>query len=343
MHHPPGGGLSTWGPCSARGCCPSGPSLPPPHTWLQPAGLTLYRGQRSATGGFSWEEAAAGVHAGLYDANEDAPSKKPDWHFELTGGPVDLDAVIDDDFVFDRAARRVVFAVDATIWALYAPDAGAFDALFSKYERALFENKWGLAFTPENQAKVGRGVGRGLPAARTSSCSAQLCAGRGSGGPLVSWADPVATLHGGPGQRSRSCARHPCPSPHPRSGMQIQGTDGLQIIGKETAESLRAWADDMDVDVRAGGVGLGFGGVWGEFGGRARGGKGRSWGEGGGDEGVGGREGEGEGGSWSREENGQRGEDTGGDGKWERVGPPATSFPRHAFWACRIPSPSTQP
>lgn len=95
------------------------------------------------------------MHAGLYDANEDAPSKKPDWHFELTGGPVDLDAVIDDDFVFDRAAQRVVFAVDSTIWALYAPDPGAFDALFAKYERALFENKWGLAFTPENQAKVG--------------------------------------------------------------------------------------------------------------------------------------------------------------------------------------------
>ncbi|KAL6783598.1 hypothetical protein ACKKBF_B05130 [Auxenochlorella protothecoides x Auxenochlorella symbiontica] len=148
----------------------------------EPAGLTLYKGERNSKGDFQWKEAAGGIHASLYDANEDATGRRPEWHFELEGGPVDLNAVIDDDFVFDLASRRVLFTVDNTIWALHTPAGGVFEALHAKYERALFENKWGLEDTLENRNK-------------------------------------------------------------------IMGTDGLQMIGKETAESLRAWADDMDVDV----------------------------------------------------------------------------------------------
>lgn len=124
-------------------------SLPQPQ-----GGLTLYRGCRSSSGAFQWEEQASGVHARLYDANEDS-KRKAEWHLEIEGaGALDIDAVIDDDFMFDLASRRAVFALDSVIWALHSASAAEFEALHRVYEKALFENKWGIEYTPENEAKV---------------------------------------------------------------------------------------------------------------------------------------------------------------------------------------------
>ena len=70
--------------------------------------------------------------------------------------------MIDDDFMFDLASRRAVFALDSVIWALHSASAAEFEALHRVYEKALFENKWGIEYTPENEAKVMGRVGVGF-------------------------------------------------------------------------------------------------------------------------------------------------------------------------------------
>ena len=103
----------------------------------------------------NWELVAdnAGVH--MYDANEDSDGrKKPEWHVELDGAQDAPDVLIDDSFEFKPKDNATFFPANDAYYALHFPSAPSFHAFSQRYNKALFENTYGMERTEDNQLKI---------------------------------------------------------------------------------------------------------------------------------------------------------------------------------------------
>ena len=151
--------------------------------------------------------------------------------------------MIDDDFMFDLTSRRAVFALDSVIWALHSASAAEFEALHRVYEKALFENKWGIEYTPDNEAKVMGFLSVYCKAGLVDDACGAVWA-RAWRGTLWLCASscPINSM-------GSTTYWHLEPDRITFIPQVMGGADGMHMLGKETAESIRAWADDMDVDV----------------------------------------------------------------------------------------------
>lgn len=119
-------------------------------------GTKLYRWAPAGRGG-AWDLAAPDARVRLYDANEDREGAPTEWHVEVEGADDAPDAPLDDGFEFEPRERRVTFAAGEGVWALQFAAAEGFDAFCARYNKALFENRFGLEGTEANELKV-RGV-----------------------------------------------------------------------------------------------------------------------------------------------------------------------------------------
>ena len=129
---------------------PRAPNLP-----LQAGGGTqLYKHLRGSGAG-SWELVSSAAVLDLYDANEDAAAKPPEWHLEIEGAQDPVVTLVDDMFQFEPASLRVTFNTpDATCWSLKFGGARAFESFLQRYNKALFENQTGLQASEASQHKV---------------------------------------------------------------------------------------------------------------------------------------------------------------------------------------------
>ncbi|EFN59732.1 hypothetical protein CHLNCDRAFT_133326 [Chlorella variabilis] len=137
-------------------------------SWLTGAGgasqaAATPQGQQSATAlfrylaarnGGQWEEVASNAAAQLYDAHEDSNSRSPEWHLEVDGAQDPIDTLVDDNFSFEARELRVTFAAGDDIWALKFGSPGAFERFLQKYNKAAFENRFGLEQTDASEAKL---------------------------------------------------------------------------------------------------------------------------------------------------------------------------------------------
>lgn len=102
-----------------------------------------------------WELVAENAGINLYDANEDAAKRAPEWHIELEGAQEPLDVVVDDSWEFQPRENRCAFADDKdSIWALAFPTTAAFSAFSQQYNKAIFENTYGIERTDDNALKI---------------------------------------------------------------------------------------------------------------------------------------------------------------------------------------------
>ena len=170
----------------------------------------------------------------LYNANEDTPGDEPEWHLEVTFGPVEgpqvrrrrrrwceghagvcmcvwggdavlmwwaqrrpteptpltpgflficlrfllqeeIDALVGDGFHFEAVDMRVTFSAGADAWALKFTAPAAFEGFLQRYNKASFENRFGLEQTDEGEAKV---------------CGVR-CAAAAAGCGVVGWQPPA--------------------------------------------------------------------------------------------------------------------------------------------------------
>lgn len=119
----------------------------------QSAGISLYRFLRGTKAG-SWELVSSAADYSLYDAHEDSASKPPEWHLDVEGAQEGLDTLVDDQFQFEPAERRVTFAAGGAVWALAFGSTPRYENLLAKYNKAVFENRFGVENTEEAQKKV---------------------------------------------------------------------------------------------------------------------------------------------------------------------------------------------
>jgi len=90
----------------------------------------------------------------LYDSNEDSNGRKPEWHLELDGAQESVDTVIDDSFEFQPRENRCVFIASDKVWALQFGSPSAFSAFSQKYNKAIFENTYGVERTDDAALKL---------------------------------------------------------------------------------------------------------------------------------------------------------------------------------------------
>jgi hypothetical protein len=130
--------------------------VPPTAPAAQATGTKLFQWVQAGRGG-KWEPVAdnAGIH--FYDANEDKEHAAPDWHIEVDGAQDSPDGAIDASYEFEPRERRCSFVVDGSVWALQFPSASAFEAFCQRYNKALFENQYGMEASEENNLKVRKG------------------------------------------------------------------------------------------------------------------------------------------------------------------------------------------
>lgn len=120
----------------------------------QAGGVQLFKHLRgSGTGG--WELVSSAAELDVFDANADSAAKAPEWHLVIEGAQDEVDTVIDDMFQFEPAGCRVTFnTADAVCWSLKFPGARPFERFLQQYNKALFENRSGLASTAEAHDKI---------------------------------------------------------------------------------------------------------------------------------------------------------------------------------------------
>jgi hypothetical protein len=135
---------------------PTGATPPP-----RGGGTKLFRWAPAGRGG-AWDLAAPDARVRLYDANEDREGAPTEWRVEVEGADDAPDAPLDDGFEFEPRERRVTFAAGEGVWALQFAAAGGFDAFCARYNKALFENRFGLEGTEANELKVRVGKGPGV-------------------------------------------------------------------------------------------------------------------------------------------------------------------------------------
>jgi hypothetical protein len=129
--------------------------------------IKLYRWLRS-----SWEPVSNAAEVRVYNEHEDAPTRPPSWHLEVEGGQDALDVEVDDQFSFQAAERRVTFVGSGSVWALRFPPGPAFQTFLQRYNRAAFENRFGLEQTEENLKTQFEGQAGLLFAAETDASRA---------------------------------------------------------------------------------------------------------------------------------------------------------------------------
>ena len=113
----------------------------------------LYRFLAGTTAG-SWEVVANNAELNLYDANEDSASKAPEWHLEVDGAQEAVDTRVDDNFSFEPKDSRVTFVAGEDIWALKFGGIAAFERFLQRYNKAMFENRFGVESSEANEVKV---------------------------------------------------------------------------------------------------------------------------------------------------------------------------------------------
>ena len=91
---------------------------------------------------------------------------------QVEGAQDTVDVVVGDQFQFEPAEQRVTFPAGDDVWALRLGTRGAFDRFLASYNKALFENRFGVEQTEANQTKVGAARG----AAPLRAPSQRVCA-----------------------------------------------------------------------------------------------------------------------------------------------------------------------
>jgi hypothetical protein len=105
-------------------------------------------------GNGKWEIVSENAVVTMYDAHEDSNNKAPEWHFELEGAQDAPDVLVDDSFEFKPKENAAFFPVDGKYYALHFPSAPLFHAFSQKYNKALFENTYGLEKNEDNELKI---------------------------------------------------------------------------------------------------------------------------------------------------------------------------------------------
>ena len=140
----------------------------------------------------------------------------------------EIDALVDDGFHFEATDMRVTFSAGADAWALKFAAPAAFEGFLQRYNKASFENRFGLEQNDEGEAKVRRCRWLLQRLAAGRACCRRVCTPR-----------PGATA----GPSHRPCLLQSCPRP-----AQIFGDFAGMRMGVEGAESRKLWVEDMDVD-----------------------------------------------------------------------------------------------
>lgn len=91
----------------------------------------------------SWEIISTSAALDMYDENEDAASKAPNWFLTIEGSQEEICKRIEDDFSFEPKDLRVTFAADEGVWALKFPNTRKFDSFLQQFNEKLFENQFG--------------------------------------------------------------------------------------------------------------------------------------------------------------------------------------------------------
>lgn len=120
--------------------------------WILQTTTHLYK-MLQAGGRPSWVLISEDAQPNIYDSNQDS-QRRPEWHLELEGCQEAPDIVIDDTLEFQQPQRRCVFLGDGTVWALAFPNDRSFSNFMQKYNRALFENNYGLEQNEDNELNV---------------------------------------------------------------------------------------------------------------------------------------------------------------------------------------------
>lgn len=102
----------------------------------------------------SWELVSEDAKVGMYNAHEDANNKTPEWHLEIDGPQEPVDAIIDDEYIFDAEQHRVTFSAGDETWALRFPNTSTFNLFLQKYNRAVFENRFAMELNEINEVKI---------------------------------------------------------------------------------------------------------------------------------------------------------------------------------------------
>ncbi len=105
-------------------------------------------------GNGNWVPISENAVITMYNANEDSNNKAPEWHFELEGVQDAPDVLVDDSFEFKPKENAAFFPVDNTYYAIYFPLPAQFHAFSQKYNKALFENTYGLEKSEDNELKI---------------------------------------------------------------------------------------------------------------------------------------------------------------------------------------------
>ena len=90
----------------------------------------------------------------MFNANEDSTNRKPEWRLELDGAQNAPDVLIDDSFEFKPAEFSAYFPAEGSYYALHFPSAAPFHAFSQSYNKALFENSYGMEQTTEAELKI---------------------------------------------------------------------------------------------------------------------------------------------------------------------------------------------
>ena len=83
---------------------------------------------------------------------------RPPLPLQVEGAQDVVDVLIGDQFQFEPTEQRVTFPAGEDVWALRLGTAAAFAHFLARYNRALFENRFGIEQTEANQAKARGGV-----------------------------------------------------------------------------------------------------------------------------------------------------------------------------------------
>eukprot|EP00887_Chlorella_sp_A99_P003933 scaffold11.g3933.t1 len=119
----------------------------------QASATRLYR-YLSGTGAGSWELVSSAAAPSLYDAHEDSAAKAPEWHLEVEGPQEAVDTLVDDSFNFEPRECRVTFAASDDIWTLKFGAAPAYERFLQAYNKAMFENRFGVESSEANELKI---------------------------------------------------------------------------------------------------------------------------------------------------------------------------------------------